>query len=198
MLGIVTLTWALVVGATGMINTWADLLLKYWQYTEMAEMVAPYKNQPLPTTLGSMQKALDNARAAEPHMKIAFVAFPGTPFTSPHHYGVFMNGDQALTSRMYKPVLIDAQTSEITESRELPWYLKALLISQPLHFGDYGGGWMQFLWAMLDIATIFVLGSGLYLWLRRGVQARAPEKKGAEVEQAGSAVPAYAAEGEAR
>jgi uncharacterized iron-regulated membrane protein len=43
MLGIVTMTWALVVGATGMINTWADLMLKYWQATEMAEMVAPYK-----------------------------------------------------------------------------------------------------------------------------------------------------------
>ena len=42
-------------------------------------------------------------------------------------------------------------------------------MSQPLHFGDYGGGWMQFLWAMLDVATIIVLGSGLYLWLRRGV-----------------------------
>ena len=58
----------------------------------------------------------------------------------------------------------------ITDRRDLPWYLTALLVSQPLHFGDYGGGWLQFLWALLDIATIFVLGSGLYLWLRRGVQ----------------------------
>jgi uncharacterized iron-regulated membrane protein len=198
MLGIVTLTWALVVGATGMINTWADLLLKYWQYTEMSEMIAPYKGLPPPTTLGSMQKALVNANAAEPGMKIGFVAFPGTPFASPHHYGVFMRGDQALTSRLYKPVLIDAQTSEVTESRDLPWYLTALLVSQPLHFGDYGGGWMQFLWAMLDVATIFVLGSGLYLWLKRGVQAKAPPKKGAGIEAGERAAPAYAAEGEAR
>jgi uncharacterized iron-regulated membrane protein len=27
---------------------------------------------------------------------------------------------------------------------------------------------MQILWALLDIATIIVLGSGLYLWLKRG------------------------------
>jgi uncharacterized iron-regulated membrane protein len=198
MLGIVTLTWALVVGATGMINTWADLLLKYWQYTEMSEMIAPYKGLPPPTTLGSMQKALVNANAAEPGMKIGFVAFPGTPFASPHHYGVFMRGDQALTSRLYKPVLIDAQTSEVTESRDLPWYLTALLISQPLHFGDYGGGWMQFLWAMLDVATIFVLGSGVYLWLKRGVQAKAPEKKGTDIEAGERTAPAYATEGEVR
>ena len=198
MLGIVTLTWALVVGATGMINTWADLLVKYWQATEMAEMTAPYKNMALPTKLGSMQKAMDNAVASEPGMQVAFVAFPGTAFSSPHHYGIFMHGTEALTSRLYKPVLIDAQTSEITDRRALPWYLTALLVSQPLHFGDYGGAWMQFLWAMLDIATIFVLGSGVYVWLKRGVQAKAPARKEDDVVIGEVREPAYATEGEAR
>ena len=58
--------------------------------------------------------------------------------------------------------------TQITASPELPWYLTALLVSQPLHFGDYGGMPMQIIWALLDIATIIVLGSGLYLWLKRG------------------------------
>jgi len=43
-----------------------------------------------------------------------------------------------------------------------------LLLSEPLHFGDYGGLPMKILWAALDIITIIVLGSGLYLWLARG------------------------------
>ncbi|WP_426318558.1 PepSY-associated TM helix domain-containing protein [Pseudoduganella sp. R-43] len=190
LLGIVTLVWALVVGATGMINTWADLLLKYWQVTEMAEMVAPYKNLPPPSTLASMQDSMQRALAAEPGMKIGFIAFPGTPFTSAHHYGIFMRGDQALTSRLYKPVLVDAQTAQVTDNRDLPWYLTALLISQPLHFGDYGGQAMKLLWALLDIATIIVLGSGLYLWLKRGVVA------GANAAPADMAeVPAVALEG---
>ena len=30
---------------------------------------------------------------------------------------------------------------------------------------------MKILWALLDIATIVVLGSGLYLWLRKGAAA---------------------------
>ncbi|CDG83234.1 PepSY-associated TM helix domain-containing protein [Janthinobacterium agaricidamnosum] len=171
LLGIVTLVWALVVGATGMINTWADLVLKYWQHDQLAEMVAPYKNLPPPTTLGPMQAALDAAHKLEPDMNVAFIAWPGTAFSSPHHYGVFMRGREALTSRLYKPVLVDARTSLVTDSRTLPWYLTGLLISQPLHFGDYGGLWMQIWWALLDIATIVVLGSGLYLWLRRGVKA---------------------------
>jgi uncharacterized iron-regulated membrane protein len=190
LLGIVTLVWALVVGTTGVVNTLADVLLKVWQFTEIAEMTRPYQGQPAPTRLASMQATIAHAEAAEPGMKVGFVAFPGTPFASPHHYGVYMHGDQALTSRLYKPVLVDAQTAAVTDRRKLPWYLTALLISQPLHFGDYGGAGMQFVWALLDVATIIVLGSGLYLWIRRGRTARAAAK----VDVAGAA-PALAREG---
>jgi uncharacterized iron-regulated membrane protein len=172
LLGIVTLVWVFVVGATGMVNTWADLLLKYWQNTEIAEMLKPYEGQPKVARMASIHDAIRRAENAEPGMKVAFVAFPGTPFASPHHYGIFMRGDEAFSSRLYKPVLIDAGTGEITDRRELPWYLTALLLSQPLHFGDYGGQAMKLLWALLDLATIIILGSGLYLWLKRGRKAR--------------------------
>jgi uncharacterized iron-regulated membrane protein len=194
LLGIVTLVWTLVVGATGVVNTLADVLLQVWQATEIAEMTRPYQGQPAPTTLASMQTTIARAEAAEPGMKVGFIAFPGTPFASPHHYGVYMHGDQALTARLYKPVLVDAQTAGITDRRKLPWYLTALLISQPLHFGDYGGAGLKFLWALLDLATIVVLGSGLYLWIKRGRKARAESKSGAAVTPA----PALAREGELR
>ncbi len=172
LLGIVTVTWVFVVSATGMINTWADLAVKYWQSDQMAEMVAPYKGlPPLKGQLGSLEKAVAAARAMEPDMKIGFIAFPGTVFSSEHHYGVFMRGKTPLTEKLFKPVLVDALTGEITASRELPWYLSALLLSQPLHFGDYGGAPMQWLWALLDSVTIVVLGSGLYLWLAKKAPA---------------------------
>ena len=193
LLGIVTLVWALMVGATGVINTLSDVLLKVWQVTEIAEMTRPYQGQPMPTRLASMQTTIARAEAAEPGMKVGFVAFPGTPFASPHHYGVYMHGDQALTSRLYKPVLVDAQTAAITDRRKLPWYLTALLVSQPLHFGDYGGAGMQFLWALLDVATIVVLGSGLYLWFKRGRAAKAAKKQATSA--SAGAAPVLAREG---
>jgi uncharacterized iron-regulated membrane protein len=105
-------------------------------------------------------------------MKIGFIAFPGTSFSSAHHYGVFMRGATPLTSRLFKPVLVDATTGTVTASRTPPWYLDVLLLSQPLHFGDYAGAPMQWLWAALDVITIFVLGSGLYLWLGKRAPAR--------------------------
>ena len=186
LLGIVTLVWALVVGATGMINTWADLMIKYWQFTELARILEPYQDRTPPTTVGSLEAAVQGARAAHPHMTVSFVAFPGTAFSSPFHTAVFLRGDSPLTSRLLTPVLTDAVSSEVTHSVALPWYLTALLVSQPLHFGDYGGMPMKVLWALLDVATIVVLGSGLYLWLAR---RRVPQQPARELHAAANAGP---------
>jgi uncharacterized iron-regulated membrane protein len=170
LLGIVTLVWVFVVGATGMINTWADLLIKYWQYDQLSALLAPYKGEPTVPVAerASVQRSMEAALQQAPGKELSFIAFPGTAFSSPHHTTFFMRGNEPFTSKLLKPVLVDAKTAQVTAAPELPWYLTALLVSQPLHFGDYGGMPMQIIWALLDIATIIVLGSGLYLWLKRG------------------------------
>lgn len=188
LLGIVTLVWAFTVGATGMINTWADLVIKYWQYDQLSHILQPYQGQPLVPAAerGSVQRSLDAALQSAPGNKLSFIAFPGTAFSSPHHNTVFLRGDTPMTSKLLQPVLVDAKTNDITASPHLPWYLTALLVSQPLHFGDYGGMPMQIIWALLDIATIIVLGSGLYLWLKRGNPVHEHKSRG---EAHGSASP---------
>jgi uncharacterized iron-regulated membrane protein len=167
LLGIVTLVWASVVGLTGVINTLGEPVIKLWQFDQMSEMLASYKDKKSPVTRASLQDSVSAARALEPTMRAGFVAFPGTDFSSPYHYNVFMQGKQPLTSRLFKPVLVDASTAKVSDSRDLPWYVSALLISQPLHFGNYAGLPMKIIWALLDIATILVLSSGLYLWAKR-------------------------------
>jgi uncharacterized iron-regulated membrane protein len=84
-----------------------------------------------------------------------------------------MKGSTHLTSRLLTPVLIDASTLAVTAIAERPWYMDAMGMSQPLHFGDYGGLPMKILWAVLDVLTIIVLGSGVYLWIVRRKAARA-------------------------
>lgn len=169
LLGIVTLAWASVVGLTGVINTLSQPIIQVWQATQLAEMTAPYRALPPvdPRNLTSIHAAVETAKAAAPGMRPQFVAFPGGYFSSKHHYAVFMQGDTPLTKKLLTPALVDAQTGELTAMRELPWYAQTLLLSQPLHFGDYGGLPLKILWAVLDVITIIVLGSGLYLWLGR-------------------------------
>jgi len=174
LLGIVVLAWMLVVGITGVINTLADVMLAMWQSGQLAEMVAPYKDKaPVSGQLSSLESAIRTSREAAPGMEPSIVAFPGTPFTSRHHYAVFMKGTTPLTSRLIKPALIDAQTGELTDMRTMPWFVNTLFIAAPLHFGDYGGLPLKILWALFDIATIVVLISGLYLWFARGKASEA-------------------------
>ncbi|MDF3809427.1 MULTISPECIES: PepSY-associated TM helix domain-containing protein [Rhodopseudomonas] len=175
LLGIVTLVWGLMVGGTGVINTLAEPMLQQWKSTELAAMVAASGGAP-PQHLASLDLVLANAMRAAPGMELRFIAFPGTPFTSSHHFGVYMRGDDALTARLLKPVLLDGETGAVTSVIDLPLYLKALLVSQPLHFGDYGGMPLKIIWALLDGVTIIVLGSGLYLWLaKRRKRSGAPQ-----------------------
>lgn len=164
LLGVVTVLWALVVGGTGVLNTWADLMIDRWRATEVAPMIAAYSGRGTPARLAPLDKVVAVAKSAASGMTPGFIAFPGTSFSSPHHYAVFMRGETPLTSKLLKPVLIDAENGTLTEARGLPWYLSALLVSQPLHFGDYAGMPLKILWGLLDIVTIVVLGSGLYLW----------------------------------
>lgn len=176
LIGIVTVAWLLVVGGTGVINTWADLVIQFWRYDQLQEMTAPYAGKPPLEKLGSLDAALATAKSAVPDMTPSFVAFPGSLFSSGHHYMVAMHGDSPLTSRLIKPVLVDAETAGLTETRDLPWYVTTLLVSQPLHFGDYGGLPLKIIWVLLDVATIIVLGSGLYLWLARNRRSSVEER----------------------
>ncbi|MFZ4260570.1 PepSY-associated TM helix domain-containing protein [Sphingobacterium sp. HJSM2_6] len=168
LIGITTMAWLFVVGFTGVINTLSDVVLGLWQQGQLAEMTAPYQHYP--PILGkpsSLDQAVQTASATVPHMKVVFVAFPGTIFTSKHHYAVFMKGNTELTARLLMPVLIDAETGEFTDARPMPWYVNTLFLSQPLHFGDYGGLPLKIIWALFDIASIIILITGLYLWYHR-------------------------------
>lgn len=165
-LGIVTALWVLVVGASGVVNTLARPLMSLWQMTELAEMVKP-SGRPVPVERGSLDQAMSVAQSAAPDLTVSIVALPGTSFSGPQQYAFFMRGTTPLTARLLRPVLVESTTLALTASRDLPWYLTLLLLSQPLHFGDYGGVPLKILWALLDLITIVVLVSGLYLWWKK-------------------------------
>ncbi|WP_027578028.1 PepSY-associated TM helix domain-containing protein [Bradyrhizobium sp. Ai1a-2] len=165
--GVVLTAWMLVVGLTGSINTLAQQIARHWQRTELVEMIAPWRNAPAPANPSSVQKAMETALASAPGMEVSSIAMPGSLFAGGHHYGVFLHGNTPLTSKLIMPVMINAADGTFSESRELPWYAKVLFVSKPLHFGDYGGLPLKIIWGLLDILTLIVLGSGLYLWVAR-------------------------------
>jgi uncharacterized iron-regulated membrane protein len=184
LLGIVTLAWALVVGLTGAMNELSRPLFGLWQQTDVASLVGPWRGQAAPAQdeLASVQAAFSTARQALPDNVATAIVYPGGQVGSPHHYLIWTKGGTPLRARLFTPVLIDARTGALTAAVQMPWYLRALEVSRPLHFGDYGGLPLKIIWALLDLVTIVVLASGLYLWLSR---RRSPlEARLAELESA--------------
>lgn len=171
LLGIVTVAWALVVGLTGVVNTLATPIVGLWRADLVRELSADRQGG-APASGASLHAAVELAKRQAPGNWVQFVAFPGTAYSTDRHYAIFLQGDTPVTKHLITPVLVDAGTGRYDGMRPMPWYAKALSLSQPLHFGDYGGLPLKILWALLNGATIVVLGSGLYLWLRRPVLAR--------------------------
>ena len=171
LLGIVTVAWLTVVGLTGVVNTLSEPLIAVWKADTLSRMItgsqAGSNAGPASGPPASLDTVVARATEAAPGMVPGFIAFPGTPFATPRHFGVFLRGTAPLTARLLQPVLLEAGTGAVADSRRLPWYLTTLLVSQPLHFGDYGGLPMKVLGALLDLVTIVGLGSGLSLWWMR-------------------------------
>ena len=170
--GITTVAWVLVVGGTGVVNTLAVPIIAHWKDTVLADLAAAYSAPVALDERASLDAAVERAKAALPGRQLQFVAFPGSDYSTDNHYAVFFHGDTPLTTHLTTPALIDARTGELAAVSPMPWYVKALSLSQPLHFGDYGGLGLKIVWAILDVITIVILVSGLYLWVVR--RRRAP------------------------
>jgi len=177
--GVTLGAWMAVVGVTGVINELSTPLFGLWQITDVKALLAPLRGEPFRTQseLSSPQAAFDTVKAALPDMTANSVIFPGSPFGSPHHYLIWTKGREPLTSRLFSPVLVDARSGKLASVISMPWYLRALEVSRPLHFGDYGGLPLKILWALFDLVTIIVLGSGLYLWLSRRSSSEQAERE---------------------
>ncbi len=166
LLGVATLVWALVVGFTGLVNELQRPLFGLWRVTDVRQILKPYANLPVPPQehLASVQAAFETARKAAPGNEVTGLSFPGASFGSPVHYVLWTRGATPLRARLFTPVLVDARTGALTGAYPMPWYLRFLEVSRPLHFGDYGGMPLRILWALLDCVVIGVLVSGVVLW----------------------------------
>jgi uncharacterized iron-regulated membrane protein len=166
LIGAVTLVWLLAVGVTGVINTISLPLFSAWRAQVMPELIAPHLGKPPLAKIADVDDVVAAARRALDGNTPASIVFPTEArFGTPRHFIVWTKGTTPITSRLFTPAMLDAETGQLVTARGLPWYLRALQVSRPLHFGDYGGLPLKIIWALLDLAAIVVLASGVYLWL---------------------------------
>jgi len=167
--GIITLVWFSVVGITGVINELSKPLFGLWQQQEVKSALQKNPKQAITVHQGlsSIDSAWNLAAEKLPNNTITSINFPGHAYSSPSAYLIWTKGNTALTAKLFNPVLIDARTGEFIDEVHMPWYLRTLELSRPLHFGDYGGLPLKIIWALFDILSIILLISGLFLWFSK-------------------------------
>ncbi|MEM1397492.1 MAG: PepSY-associated TM helix domain-containing protein, partial [Pseudomonadota bacterium] len=167
LLGITTMVWVAAVALTGVVNTLETPLNTRWRDPALVALQEEHKGYPSPKDCASLDAAIEEARKVAPGMALQFVAFPGSDFSTDGHFAVFLHGETPLTKHLTKPVLVDARSGAVSGLRDMPWYSKTLSLSRPLHFGDYGGLPLKVIWAVFNALTLIILGSGIYLWVKR-------------------------------
>lgn len=165
-LGMTVFAWGLLIAVTGMFLGLSSSLLKIYQYHELQKLSAQYPTAP---TQGraSLDKVLASAQNALPQSSFEYLAFADSQFSPPGHHLVLMHGNTPFTERLVELVVVDAMTGELTEVRALPWYLKFTMLSEPLHFGNYGGLFLKVLWLSLSLLSLALPLLGLYIWWSR-------------------------------
>ncbi|MFD2012617.1 PepSY domain-containing protein [Acinetobacter vivianii] len=83
---------------------------------------------------------------------------------------------------MLKVALVNAATGQVDTVEELPTYLKAILLSQPLHFGNYGGMPLKILWSLCTLLSLFITLNGAWLWWAKRQQKSLKGANNATVE----------------
>lgn len=171
LIGAVVIGWALTVSVTGFLIGFSAVAIGLWQVTDLAQVRREFADTP---AVDVRNPPVSAVRAIEAALKdapsgwgVSSVIFPGTDYTTPSHYGVLTSGSDGLDARLVKAALVDARTGDVARRIELPTYLQAIFVSEPLHFGDYGGLPLKLLWTVCNLLTLFIVGNGAWLFFDR-------------------------------
>ena len=162
--GVVVAGWLAVVTLTGAFLAIGTIAFNVWRMTQLKDMTRAYVNKPPLTAIVDVDTAIAATAQLKPDSRFMGAVFPGSEFSGNHHYGVFTSGTQAWSAKVFEITLIDAATGLMTEARATPWYLKVIMLSEPLHFGDYGGRPLQIFWLLATWLTMFITANGAWLW----------------------------------
>ncbi|WP_325341059.1 PepSY-associated TM helix domain-containing protein [Xylophilus sp.] len=169
-IGVVVLGWAFAVSLTGVLLGLGTVATGLWTATALGELRGQVASEPVdvrrpPVPLDAAVAAVE--RRAPAGWKVGTVIYPGTEYSTPRHYAVLVRAPAGLESRLFRAGLVDAGSGEVAALLEMPWYMQAIVLSQPLHFGDYGGLPLKLLWTLSTWLTLYITANGAWMWWDR-------------------------------
>ena len=125
---------ALMVGATGVVNALAEQVLAVWRADQLAEMTAPWRGQPPAARSAGAAGGFGGARGGA--CRQARSSSLGRRRPSPAAIASGLPAGDTPPTAGSRARTRRCQTGRLTALRPMPWYVGALFLSPPLHFGD--------------------------------------------------------------
>src|SRR3546814_18631440 len=72
-----------------------------WQSTEVAELIASYRNDAPPSQHASMDAAVTAAASAVPGNEVVSISYPRNRYETSHHYVIWTTGHTPLTGHPF-------------------------------------------------------------------------------------------------
>ena len=161
-IGVKTCAWLLIVTFTGAILAFNSTLIGLFLRDNVRSQQANAKVIENATYV-SVLDIYDELSEKLPHLEYDFISYPDNEFSVANHFVVLMENEE----HHHEIAYVDAVSGNLVRTVSLPWYLELLILSEPLHFGDYGGVILKIIWSLLGLVTSFIPISGLYIFLFR-------------------------------
>lgn len=166
--GIISVGWSLLVAFTGVLLAFNGYLIKFFQLQTLKDLSAKYGTTTTSsTTIAPIDQVIDAALAAKSNASVSYISFPNTEFGLPGQFLVLINDGSAALDKATDIVVVNAINGIVTEVIALPWYLQALLYSESLHFGDFGGLTLKLIWAAFTLCSLAVVFLGISSYLKK-------------------------------
>lgn len=181
LVGVSVFGWLALVVATGILLSLGSILLQVYAQNELRTLAKVEATQQLVDGTPVVDAAVAAAEKSSGGRRWTIAILPGSDLSSPRHFSILMSGAEGIEKRLLRISLVDAEQPTSASYHDFPLYLKALLVSEPLHFGDYGGLPLKLLWALFTVALLVLSGTGVYTFFvgRGSAREKAPAEQSA-------------------
>lgn len=149
-IGALTFTWLILITFTGLFLSLNSVLIGLFLKGNLEEQRLSY-NKVDKLVSHSLHSVITKAHEIAHDYEIDFIAYPNTEFSLPGSFSILLK-----KQRDTKIAFIRLNRDLEYKIIELPWYLKALVISEPLHFGNYGGVGLKIFWTLFGIFAAII------------------------------------------
>ncbi|WP_378956850.1 PepSY-associated TM helix domain-containing protein [Pelosinus sp. sgz500959] len=163
LLGIVTLSWAVLLCLSGFIFVFSGPIQNTWQENTRTEFLVSYQGKPFPPQRILLDDVLNITQMAAPTRQITRIQLPQEEGNMPWHY-VVQTAGEGFSTHFYHSVWIDAENGHITAMIEAPWYIELLSLARPIHFSNHDTLLLKILWFLIDALTCVMIITGIYAW----------------------------------